>query len=76
MRHGLKYNTSVSFGFDGQAWWAHTPGNPEGRRTFFVALWHTIQRATLVLCQGHGQRRRSAKLFQLLPDSGLLEIAI
>jgi ATP-dependent DNA helicase UvrD/PcrA len=57
-------------------WWSHTPGNPEGLATFFVALSRAKQRAIFAFCQGRGQRRRVADLFQLLTDAGVPEIAI
>ncbi|MER9002550.1 ATP-dependent helicase [Mesorhizobium sp. M0862] len=73
---GLEYDTIVFIGLDDQAWWAHTPGNPEGLATFFVALSRAKQRAIFAFCQERGQRRRVADLFQLLTDAGVPEIAI
>ncbi|MGN7709720.1 UvrD-helicase domain-containing protein [Agrobacterium radiobacter] len=73
---GLEYDTIVFIGLDDQAWWAHTPGNPEGLATFFVALSRAKQRAIFSFCQERGQRRRVAELFQLLTDAGVPEIAI
>lgn len=73
---GLEYDTIVFVGLDDQAWWSHTPGNPEGLATFFVALSRAKQRAIFAFCQGRGQRRRVADLFQLLTDAGVPEIAI
>lgn len=73
---GLEYDTIVFIGLDDQAWWAHTPGNPEGLATFFVALSRAKQRAIFAFCQERGQRRRVAELFQLLTDAGVPEIAI
>ncbi len=73
---GLEYDTIVFVGLDDQAWWAHTPGNPEGLATFFVALSRAKQRAIFAFCQERGQRRRVAELFQLLTDAGVPEIAI
>lgn len=35
---GLEYDTIIFVGLDDRAWWAHTPGNPEGVAAFFVAL--------------------------------------
>ena len=55
---------------------AHTPGNPEGLATFFVALSRAKQRAIFSFCQERGQRRRVAELFQLLTDAGVPETAI
>src|SRR5258706_11438634 len=49
---------------------------PEGLATFFVALSRAKQRAIFAFCQGRGQRRRVADLFQLLTDAGVPEIAI
>lgn len=73
---GLEYDTIVFIGLDDNAWWAHTPGNPEGLATFFVALSRAKQRAIFAFCQERGQRRRVAELFQLLTDAGVPEIAI
>jgi superfamily I DNA/RNA helicase len=73
---GLEYDTIVFVGLDDQAWWSHTPGNPEGLATFFVALSRAKQRAIFAFCQGRGQRTRVADLFQLLTDAGVPEIAI
>jgi superfamily I DNA/RNA helicase len=73
---GLEYDTIVFIGLDDQAWWAHTPGNPESLATFFVALSRAKQRAIFAFCQERGQRRRVAELFQLLTNAGVPEIAI
>ncbi len=73
---GLEYDTIVFVGLDDQAWWSHTPRNPEGLATFFVALSRARQRAIFAFCQERGQRRRIADLFQLLTDAGVPEIAI
>jgi superfamily I DNA/RNA helicase len=73
---GLEYDTVVFVGLDDQAWWAHTPGNPEGLATFFVALSRAKQRAIFAFCRERGQRHRVAELFQFLTDAGVPEIAI
>jgi len=73
---GLEYDTIVFVGLDDQAWWAHTPGNPEGLATFFVALSRAKQRAIFGFCRERGQRQRVAELFQLLTDAGVPEIAV
>lgn len=73
---GLEYDTIVFVGLDDQAWWAHTPGNPEGLATFFVALSRAKQRAIFAFCQERGGRSNVAELFQLLADAGVPEIAI
>jgi superfamily I DNA/RNA helicase len=73
---GLEYDTIVFVGLDDQAWWAHTPGNPEGLAIFFVALSRAKQRAIFAFCQERGQRRRVAELFQLLTAAGVSETAI
>jgi superfamily I DNA/RNA helicase len=73
---GLEYDTIVFIGLDDQAWWAHTPGNPEGLATFFVALSRAKQRAIFAFCQERGQRRRVAELFQLLSDAGVTELSV
>jgi superfamily I DNA/RNA helicase len=73
---GLEYDTVVFVGLDDQAWWAHTPGNPEGLATFFVALSRAKQRAIFAFCQERGRRRRVAELFELLTEAGVPEIAV
>lgn len=73
---GLEYDTVIFVGLDDQAWWSHTSGNSEGLATFFVALSRAKQRAIFAFCQGRGQRRRVAELFQLLTDADVPEIAI
>lgn len=73
---GLEYDTIIFVGLDDQAWWSHTPSNPEGLATFFVALSRAKQRAIFAFCQGRGKRRRVADLYQLLTDAGVPEIAI
>lgn len=73
---GLEYDTMVFVGLDDQAWWSHTPGNPEGLATFFVALSRAKQRAIFAFCQERGRRRRVADLYQLLTDAGVPEIEI
>jgi superfamily I DNA/RNA helicase len=73
---GLEYDTIVFVGLDDRAWWSHTPGNPEGLATFFVALSRAKQRVIFAFCRGRGQRRRVADLFQLLTDAGVPEITI
>lgn len=73
---GLEYDTIAFIGLDDRAWWAHTPGNPEGLATFFVALSRAKQRAIFSFCQQRGQRRRIAELFQLLTEAGVPEIEI
>ncbi|WP_332819952.1 ATP-dependent helicase [Sphingopyxis sp.] len=73
---GLEYDTVIFIGLDDQAWWAHSPGNPEGLSTFFVALSRAKQRAIFSFCEGRGQRQKVAELFQLLTDAGVPEIVI
>jgi superfamily I DNA/RNA helicase len=73
---GLEYDTIVFVGLDDQAWWSHSPGNPEGLATFFVALSRAKQRAIFSFCQGRGQRNRVADFYQLLTDAGVPEIPI
>lgn len=73
---GLEYDTIVFVGLDDEAWWAHTPGNPEGLATFFVALSRAKQRAIFSFCQERGRRRKVAELYQLLTDAGVPEITL
>lgn len=73
---GLEYDTILFVGLDDRAWWAHTPGDPEGLATFFVALSRAKQRAIFAFCQERGQRIRVAELFQLLTDAGVPEMTI
>lgn len=73
---GLEYDTVLCVGMDDQSWWSHSPGNPEGTATFFVALSRAKQRAIFLFCQARGQRRRVADLYQLLTDAGVQEFNI
>lgn len=73
---GLEYDTVLCVGMDDQSWWSHTPGNPEGVATFFVALSRAKQRAIFLFCQARGQRRRVADLYQLLTNAGVPEFDV
>lgn len=73
---GLEFDTIVFLGLDDRAWWAHTPGDPEGVAAFFVALSRAKQRAIFAFCQQRGQRNNVAELYQLLTAAGVPEIAI
>lgn len=73
---GLEYDTIIFVGLDDRAWWAHTPGDPEGVAAFFVALSRAKQRAIFAFCQQRGNRNKVAELYQLLTDAGVPEIAI
>lgn len=73
---GLEYDTIIFIELDDQAWWSHSPANPEGLATFFVALSRAKQRAIFAFCQSRGQRRKIADLYQLLTDAGVPEIAL
>ncbi|AUH52528.1 ATP-dependent helicase [Chromobacterium sp. ATCC 53434] len=71
---GLEYDTTVFIGLDDQSWWTHTPGNPDGVATFFVALSRAKQRAIFLFCEHRGGRRKVADLYQLLADAGVEEV--
>lgn len=73
---GLEYDTVFFVGLDDQSWWSHTPRNPEGIATFFVALSRAKQRAIFLFCAGRGRRERVSELYQLLTDAGVEEIEI
>ncbi|WP_228897691.1 3'-5' exonuclease [Acidovorax sp. Leaf73] len=73
---GLEYDTIAFIGLDDKSWWSHTPGNPEGLATFFVALSRAKQRAMFMFCDERGQRRKVADLYQLLTDAGVVETVI
>lgn len=70
---GLEYDTVLFLGLDDDAWWSHTPNNPEGRSTFFVALSRAKQRAIFTYCTRRS-RQKVADLYQLLRDAGVQEI--
>lgn len=70
---GLEYDTIAFVGLDDNSWWSHSPGNPEGLATFFVALSRAKQRALFLFCQGRGRRTKVADLYQLLADAGVQE---
>jgi superfamily I DNA/RNA helicase len=73
---GLEYDTIVFVGLDDQAWWSYRPGDREGLSTFFVALSRAKQRAIFSFCQGRGQRRNVADIYQLLANAGVPEVHI
>lgn len=70
---GLEYDTVFFLGLDDRSWWSHTPRNPEGIATFFVALSRAKQRAIFMFCPGRGARRNVSELYQLLTDAGVEE---
>lgn len=73
---GLEYDTVFFIGLDDQSWWSHTPRNPEGIATFFVALSRAKQRAIFLFCTGRGRRDRVSELYQLLTDAGVEETEV
>lgn len=73
---GLEYDTIVFVGLDDRAWWAHTPGDPEGVAAFFVALSRAKQRAIFSFCEARGQRVKVGDLYDLLRRAGVPEVAI
>ena len=73
---GLEYDTIAFLGLDDKSWWSHTPGNPEGLATFFVALSRAKQRAVFLFCNERGDRQKVADLYQLLTDAGIVETVV
>jgi superfamily I DNA/RNA helicase len=73
---GLEYDTILFVGLDDRSWWSHTPKNPEGIATFFVALSRARQRAIFMFCEGRGTRERVSELYQLLLDAGVEELNV
>lgn len=73
---GLEYDTIAFIGLDDKSWWSHTPGNPEGLATFFVALSRAKQRAVFMFCNERGGRQKVADLYQLLTDAGVVETVV
>jgi ATP-dependent DNA helicase Rep len=73
---GLEYDTIAFIGLDDKSWWSHTPGNPEGLATFFVALSRAKQRAVFMFCNKRGARDKVADLYQLLTDAGVVETVV
>lgn len=73
---GLEFDTVFFIGLDDQSWWNHTPRNPEGIATFFVALSRAKQRAIFLFCEGRGRRVRVSELYQLLADAGVEEVEV
>lgn len=69
---GLEYDTVIFLGLDDNSWWSHTPSNPEGCSTFFVALSRAKQRAVFTYCRSR-DRRKVADLYQLLTEAGVQE---
>nr|WP_145546454.1 ATP-dependent helicase [Variovorax boronicumulans] len=70
---GLEYDTVLFVGLDDGSWWNHTPGNPEGVATFFVALSRAKQRAIFMFCKDRGSRQRVSELYELLTAAGVQE---
>ncbi|SFD18831.1 Superfamily I DNA or RNA helicase [Cupriavidus sp. OV038] len=73
---GLEYDTVFFIGLDDRSWWSHTPRNPEGMATFFVALSRAKQRAIFLFCERRGARERVSDLYQMLADAGIEEVDI
>lgn len=73
---GLEYDTVFFVGLDDQSWWSHTPGNPDGIATFFVALSRAKQRAVFLFCESRGGRQRVSELYELLTRAGVEELMI
>ena len=57
-------------------WWSHSPGDPEGIATFFVALSRAKQRVIFTFCRARGGRTKVADLFQLLTAAGVPEVQV
>lgn len=73
---GLEFDTVFFVGLDDRSWWSHTPRNPEGIATFFVALSRAKQRAVFLFCENRGTRVRVLELYQLLTDAGVEEVDV
>ncbi|WP_454734297.1 UvrD-helicase domain-containing protein [Cupriavidus pauculus] len=73
---GLEYDTVFFVGLDDRSWWSHTPRNPEGIATFFVALSRAKQRAIFLFCEQRGARERVSELYQMLADAGVEEVNV
>ena len=73
---GLEYDTVFFVGLDDRSWWSHTPKNPEGIATFFVALSRAKQRAVFLFCGRRGAREKVSELYQMLTDAGVEEVDI
>ena len=63
---GLEYDTMIFIGLDDENWWSHSPNNPDGLATFFVALSRAKQRAIFTFCSQRGDRQKVADLYSLL----------
>lgn len=73
---GLEYDTVFFVGLDDQSWWSHTPGNPDGIATFFVALSRAKQRAVFLFCERRGGRQKISELYELLTRAGVEEFVV
>jgi superfamily I DNA/RNA helicase len=71
---GLEYDTMIFIGLDDDSWWSHSPSNPDGLATFFVALSRAKQRAIFTFCSGRGNRRKVADLYRLLRTANVPEV--
>jgi superfamily I DNA/RNA helicase len=70
---GLEFHTVIFLGIDDDQWWSHSPGQIEGRSTFFVGLSRAEQRVFFTYCKQRGRRRKVAGLFELLEAAGVPE---
>ncbi len=73
---GLEYDTVFFLGLDDNSWWSHTPGNPDGIATFFVALSRAKQRAIFLFCEHRGSRNKVSELYEILTRAGVEEILV
>jgi superfamily I DNA/RNA helicase len=71
---GLEYDTMMFVGLDDDSWWSHTPSNPDGLATFFVALSRAKQRALFTFCSQRGDRKKVADLYSLLRAANVPEV--
>ena len=73
-RKSCEYHTILFVGLDDDAWWSHSPKNPDGLATFFVALSRAKQRAFFTFCEERGRRDKVAEFYQLLSKAGVPEV--
>lgn len=70
---GLEYDSVVFLGIDDSQWWSYSPGQLEGKATFFVGLSRAAERVLFTFCEERGKRAKVQELYDLLAIAGVPE---
>ena len=68
---GLEYHTVIFLALDDTAWWSFKNQPEEGRSTFFVAFSRAKQRVFFTYCEGRGDRKNIASLYDILQSANV-----